>query len=58
VISVGLGEIFEGDFAEICSQEQKKTSACAGPRAKNPIGTSENLKKGIYQMIYDLSMKT
>ena len=49
--SEGLGEMFEGDSADVCGRKFSLTSmggraeglACADPGARTPIGVSENL---------------
>ena len=46
----GMGEMFEGDFADRCAgkfllmsmEGQAEGLACAGPGARTPIGVSEN----------------
>ena len=51
MISEGLGEMFEGDFADTCAGKFPLVSmgglaeglACADPGARTPIGTSGNL---------------
>ena len=47
----GLGEIFEGDSADMCAEKfplvlmggRAEGLACADPEAKTPIGASGNL---------------
>jgi hypothetical protein len=59
--SEGLGEMFKGDFADMCAQMSTcvnggcsaKVLVCADPGGRTPIGASRNLNYNIHCAVCD-----
>jgi hypothetical protein len=62
--SEGLGEMFEGDSADMCAGKfpvvlmggRAEGLACEDPGTRTPIGASGNLNLNFYLIVYEIGL--